>query len=131
MADINFLEIVPASGAPLTISFGNTPGGLSIARDHVSPRAPRRMQSGTLVTQALRYNKKNINVTAGFWDVAIHIYLESLRESGDAVTLNIIYEDAAYAEQQEFTGTVNLTEYSDDMDKTGNARALNATFMEV
>lgn len=131
MADLDFVEIIPVSGAPLTISFATIPGGLSIKRDHISPRAPRRLQDGTLVTQALNYNKKNISITAGFWDIAIHTYLQSLRESGDVVTLNILYEDTSYAEQQEFSGSVNLVDYDDESDKQGNTKTINATFMEV
>ena len=132
--DIKFIEIIPDSGALGTkiIYINDTPGGLSFRREHISPRAPRRTQDGTLITQTVRYNKKSISLIGVLLDIAIHTYLQSLYESGIGATLKVWYEDSStYVPTTEFNGSVKFLNYEDDVDEIANMRTINAVFSEV
>jgi hypothetical protein len=134
MNDIKFIEIIPDSGALGTkiIYINDSPEGMSFRRKHISPRSPRRLQNGTLVTQAVRYNKKEFSLAWILYEITIHTYLESLYESGIGATLKVWYEDSSdYSPTTEFNGSVSFIDYNDDGDQTGNKRNINAVFAEV
>jgi hypothetical protein len=133
MADIKQLEIIPDSGPLGTkiVNFGDAPGGLSTDRKHISPRHPRRTQDGTLVTQTVSYNKKEITISGVIWDITLHTYLEALFESGIGATLKLWYENASYAETAEFNAPVSFLDYNDVKDQNNNSRAITAEFAEV
>lgn len=129
--DVNFLELVNISDAPLTLSFANTPEGLTYDREHVSPKNAQRTADGTLVVQTVPHTKKNFEIQGSFSDRDIHTYLQALREGNDTATLTLYFQDAAFADQPDFTGTVNLVAYSDTKNQAGNAWSFTASFMEV
>lgn len=134
MAAIKFIEIIPTSGGQgtLTINFSDIPAGLSFSRDHLRPISPRRTQDGTLITQALRYNKKAITITGVLYENTIHSYLETLYESGITATLKIWYEaTGTYTETADFNAIAVLSSYEDSHDKIANTRNFTATFLEV
>ncbi len=131
---IKFVEIIPSSGPLGTriINLEDVQGGLSINRDHIRPLSPRRTQDGTLITQTLRYNKKQITIAGVLYEATIHTYLQSLFESAISATLKIWYEASdTYVETEDFNGTVLLTGYDDGHDKIANTRTFTATFTEV
>lgn len=133
MADIKQFEIIPTSGALGTklINFGNFPGGLSVSVNHIRPIHQRRTQNGTLITQALLYNKKRIIISGIIYDVLLHIYFKSLFESGITATLKLWYEDASFAEQTDFNAIVSFLDYEDVEDKNGNSRSVDMIFEEI
>ncbi len=133
MNDIKFIEIIPDSGALGTkiIYINDTPEGLSVRITPISPISPRRTQDGTLITQTIRYNKEEFNISGVLYEIAIHTYLRSLRRSGIGATLKIWYEDSNYADQTEFNGSVKFIGYESDMDKIANKRTINAVFAEI
>lgn len=131
--DIQFLEILPDPGGPgrKVFYFTETPAGLSFTREHARPVSPRRTQSGALVAQTIRYNKKNITITWSVYAIDIHTYLEALFESAVSATLKLWYEDSDFVLQTEFDKVVRLINYTDDVDRVSNTRSLTATFWEV
>lgn len=133
MAVIKQLEIIPDSGPLGTkiVNFGDAPRGLSFSRDHIRPVHPRRTQDGTLVTQTLNYNKKQITISGVLWIITLHTYLQSLYESGIGATLKVWYEDSSYVETTEFNASVQFLNYKDDVDQNNNSRTINAVFAEV
>jgi len=131
MPDINFMELVNISAAPLTLSFGSSPEGLSTDRAHVSPKNAIRTADGGLITQTVPYTKKDFEIQGTFWDRAVHTYLQALMEGNDPATLTLFYKDANFVDQTEFTGSVMLTAYQDARDFVGNNWSFTATFMEV
>mgnify|MGYP003513322222 FL=1 len=134
MAAIKFIEIIPTSGSLGTkiIYFADVPGGCSFSRNHERPISPRRTQDGTLITQALRYNKKSITITGVIYEITIHSYLEGLYESGITATVKIWYEaTGTYTATADFNAVVALSDYSDTHDLISNTRNFTATFTEV
>ena len=132
--DIKFIEIIPDSGALGTkiIYINDAPEGMSFRRSHIRPISPRRLQGGALITQTVRYNKKEFSLSWALLDIPIHTYLESLFESGIGATLKVWYEDSTdYTPTTEFNGSVAFIEYGDDNDQTGSKRNINAVFAEV
>ena len=63
MSEIKLLQFEPIGSFALgdkTMYFEDAPGGMSYSIEHLNPVSARRTQNGTLITQSIRYNKKNI-----------------------------------------------------------------------
>ena len=105
---------------------------MSYSVDHLNPVSARRTQDGTLITQTIRYNKKNINLTITFYDNTVLTYFKSLYESGLRITFVIWTENpTTYAEEKEFNSTVQILSLNEDNDQSGNVRTLNMGLAEV
>lgn len=129
--DVNFLELINISAAPLTLSFANSHEGLTYDREHVSLKNAQRTADGTLVVQSVPYTKKNFEIQGSFSDRAIHTYLQALVEGNDTATLTLYFQDSNFVDQADFTGTVNLVAYQDTKNQAGNVWSFTASFMEV
>ncbi len=105
--------------------------GLTYDREHVSPKTAQRTATGTLVVQTIPYNKENFEIQGSFSERTIHTYLKALAEGNDTATLTLYFQDSNFADQADFTGTVNLVAYSDTKNQAGNVWSFTATFMEV
>ena len=133
--EIKLLEFTPIGTFALgnkTMYFEDAPGGMSYSVDHLNPVSARRTQDGTLITQTIRYNKKNINLTITFYDNTVLTYFKSLYESGLRITFVIWTENpTTYAEEKEFNSTVQILSLNEDNDQSGNVRTLNMGLAEV
>lgn len=135
MPEIKLLEFEPIGSFALgdkIMYFEDAPGGMSYSMDHLNPVNSRRTQNGTLITQTIRYNKKNINLTITFHDNTVRTYFESLHASGLRITFTIWTENPiTYAEETEFTGIVQILNLGEDNDQSGNIRTLNLILAEA
>jgi hypothetical protein len=135
VSQIKLLEFSPIGAFSLgdkVLYFQDAPGGISYSIEHLNPVNARRTQSGALITQTIRYNKKVINVTISFFDVNTSIYFRSLYESGLRLGFKIWVENpTTFIEETEFDGTVQILSLGDDTDQGGNIRTLNITLAEV
>jgi len=135
MAEIKLLKFEPIGSFALgdkTMYFEDAPGGMSYSMEHLNPVSARRTQDGTLITQTIRYNKKNINLTITFYDNTVRTYFESLYTSGFRMTFTIYTENpTTYAEETEFSGTVQILSLNEDNDQSGNIRTINMALAEA
>lgn len=135
MSEIKLLQFEPIGSFALgdkTMYFEDAPGGMSYSIEHLNPVSARRTQNGTLITQSIRYNKKNINLTVTFYDNNTRTYFVSLYESGFRMTFTIYTENpTTYVEEEEFTGTVQILSLSEDNDQSGNIRTINLVLAEA
>ncbi len=135
MADIKLLEFLPIGDftpGNKTLNFSEIQGGASFTRTHLNPVHGRRTQDGSLITQTIRYNKKNMNLTIVFHDVTILTYFEALYESGLRTVFKIWNQNGTtWADQTEFNGTVQILSFDDDMDQSGNVRTITMNLSEV
>ncbi len=132
---IKFVEFIPGAGSSLStkiVYFQDAPGGISWSRAHLNPVNSRRTQDGTLITQTIRYNKKDINLTIGFFDVTFQTYFQTLYEEGIRPTVKIWAENpTTFVEETEFNSVVQVLSYSDDTDQSGNSRTITMTLAEA
>jgi hypothetical protein len=132
---IKFMEFIPGVGSSLStkeVFFHDAPGGMSWSRIHLNPVNARRTQDGSLITQTIRYNKKDISVNIGYFDVTFGQYFQALYEEGIRFTLKIWVENpTTFVEETEFNATVQMLSFSDDTDQSGNSRTLNMTLAEA
>ncbi len=120
------------SSGDKTLELENVPAGISFSVEHLNPTASRRTQDGSLITQTIRYNKKNISLTFSFYDLTLKTYFEALYESGVQIVFSIWVENpTTFVEETEFTGTVQMLSLGEDMDQAGNIRTLNMTLAEA
>jgi hypothetical protein len=135
MPEIKLLEFEPIGSFALgdkIMYFEDAPGGMSYSMDHLNPVNARRTLNGTLITQTIRYNKKNINLTISFHDNTVRTYFESLHASGLRITFTIWTENpTTYAEEAEFTGIVQILSLGEDNDQSGNTRTFNLILAEA
>lgn len=133
--EIKLLEFTPIGSFALgnkIMYFEDAPGGMSYSMDHLNPVNARRTQNGKLITQTIRYDKKNINLTITFYDNTIRTYFESLYTSGFRLTFVIWTENpTTYAEEMEFNGVVQILNLNEDNDQSGNVRTLNMILAEA
>ena len=133
--EIKLLEFTPIGSFALgnkTMYFEDAPGGMSYSMEHLNPVNARRTQSGKLITQTIRYDKKNINLTITFYDNRIRTYFKTLYASGFRMTFAIWTENpVTYAEEAEFNGVVQIFNLNVDNDQTGNVRTLNMVLAEA
>lgn len=114
------------------VHFHEAPGGIFHSIEHLSPVNARRTQNGDLITQAIRYNKKVINLTITFFDITMKTYFQTLYESGLRITLSIWVENpTTFVEETEFNGIVQMLDLQEDTDQGANIRTLNMTLAEV
>lgn len=132
---IKLLEFNPASGFILgdkIIYFADCPGGISFDEDHLNPVFSRRTQNGTLITQQVRYNKKNFTINLGIHSKELKTYFQTLYEAGINTELKVWNEnETTYTPETEFNGTARLVGFTDNMDQGANIRSLTLTLMEV
>ncbi len=135
MSEIKLLEFNPIgdfSEGDKVLYFADCPGGMSYSMDHLNPVNARRTQDGTLITQTIRYNKKVISLTIGFFDVTLKDYFVALYESGFRTTFKIWVENpSTYVEETEFNGIVQILNLGEDNDQSATVRTLNMTLAEV
>jgi hypothetical protein len=135
MSQIKLIEFVPGGGFPggsKILYFADAPGGMSYSMEHLNPVGARRTQDGSLITQTLRYNKKVISLTIGFHDVTLKTYFQSLYESGVRSVFSIWAENpTTFVEETEFSGTVQILSFGEDMDQSANVRTITLTLAEV
>ena len=133
--EIKLLEFTPIGSFALgnkTMFFEDAPGGMSYSMEHLNPVNGRRTQSGKLITQTIRYDKKVINLTMSFYDNTIRTYFKSLYASGFRVTFVIWTENpTTYAAEKEFNGIIQILNLTEDNDQTGNIRTLNMVLAEA
>jgi len=129
---LTFENAVDTSIADLDFHFHEAPGGISYTIEHLNPVSSRRTQSGALITQTIRYNKKVINLTISFFNVVTRDYFVALYESGSRFDFSIWSENpSTFVEETEFSGTVQLLSLSEDMDQSSNIRTLTLTIAEA
>jgi hypothetical protein len=135
MPQIKLLEFNPIGDFALgdkVLYFEDAPGGMSYSMEHLNPVSARRVQNGDLITQTIRYNKKEISLTITFYDVVLREYFVALRESGFRMNFIIWTENpTTFAEQSEFDGTVQILNLAEDNDQSGNVRTLNMILAEA
>lgn len=135
MSQLKLIEFNPNtdfSGGDKILYFADAPGGISHSIEHLNPVNSRRTQDGTLITQTLKYNKKVINLTIGFFDVNLKTYFQLLYESGYRTTFTIYVENpVTYATDIEFTGEVQILTFVDDTDVSTNVRTITMTLAEA
>jgi hypothetical protein len=114
------------------VHFHEAPGGVSHTITHLNPVNARRVQNGSLITQTIRYNKKDISLTITFFDVTMKTYFQALYESGFRITLTIWVENpTTFVEEAEFSGIVQMLSLDEDTDETSNIRTLTMNFSEA
>jgi hypothetical protein len=114
------------------VHFHEAPGGISFSMSHLNPVNARRTQDGTLITQTIRYNKKDINLTISFFDITMKTYFQTLYESGLRITLSIWVENpTTFVEETEFNGIVQMISLDEDTDQGANFRTLTMNLMEA
>lgn len=114
------------------VHFHEAPGGISHSISHLNPVNARRTQNGKLITQTIRYNKKEINLTISFFDVTMKTYFEALYESGLRITLSIWVENpTTFVEETEFNGIVQMLDLDEDTDQGSNVRTLTMNLSEA
>lgn len=132
---IKFLTFEPIGSFALgdkDIHFHEAPGGISHSIRHLNPVNGRRTQSGALITQTIRYNKKDITLTMTFFDITIQTYFQTLYESGLRMTLSIWVENpTTFVEETEFNGIVQMMDLNGDTDQGSNIRTLTMNFSEA
>ncbi len=132
---IKLLELTPAAGfilGPKTIYFADCPGGISYDTLHLNPVYARRTQGGSLITQQVRYNKKNFSVVIGVHSRELKTYFQALYEAGINTNLKLWVEnETTFADETEFDGNVRLVDFSDSVDRFTGARGLTLSLMEV
>jgi hypothetical protein len=135
MPQIKLLEFNPIGDFALgdkVLYFEDAPGGMSYSMDHLNPVNARRVQSGKLITQTIRYNKKVISLTITFYDVTLKNYFVALYGSGFRMIFKIWVENpSTYAEETEFNGTVQILNFGEDNNQSGNVRTINMTLAEA
>ncbi len=135
MSQIKLIEFNPIGSFGLgdkILYFVDAPGGMSYDMNHLNPVSARRTQNGTLITQNISYNKKEINLTITFYDVNLKNYFQSLYESGFRSVFKIWVENpSTFLEETEFDGTIQILTLSEDNDQSGNIRTLTMTLAEV
>ncbi len=116
----------------LDVHFHEAPGGISHSIQHLNPVNARRTQDGSLITQTIRYNKKDINLTITFFDVTMKTYFQALYESGLRITLSIWVENpTTFVEETEFNGIVQMLSLDEDTDQGSNVRTLTMNLSEA
>jgi hypothetical protein len=132
---IKFFSFEPIGSFALgnkDVHFHEAPGGISHSINHLNPVNARRTQDGTLITQTIRYNKKDINLTISFFDVTMKTYFEALYESGLRITLTIWVENpTTFVEEPEFNGIVQMIDLDEDTDQGSNVRTLTMNLSEA
>ena len=132
---IKFFSFEPIGSFALgdkDVHFHEAPGGISHSIRHLNPVSGRRTSDGSLITQTLRYNKKDINLTISFFDVTMKTYFQTLYKSGLRITLSIWVENpTTFVEETEFNGIVQMLSLDEDTDQRSNIRTLNMTLAEV
>lgn len=132
---IKFFEFEPAVGSALStkeVFFHDCPLGISWSMKHLSPVNGRRTQNGSLITQTIRYNKKDIDLTMTFFDLAFKQYFVSLFEEGLRPTISIWVENpTSFVEETEFSAVCQIMTLDEDMDQTGNVRTLTLSISEA
>ena len=114
------------------VHFHEAPGGISHSISHLNPVNARRTQNGKLITQTIRYNKKEINLTISFFDVTMKTYFQALYESGFRITLSIWVENpTTFVEETEFNGIVQMISLDEDTDQGSNVRTLTMNLLEA
>lgn len=114
------------------IHFHEAPGGLSHSIRHLNPVNARRVQNGDLITQTIRYNKKDISLTITFYDITMKTYFQALYESGFRITLSIWVENpVTFVEETEFNGIVQMLSLEEDTDQSSNIRTLTMNLSEA
>ncbi len=135
MPDLKLVEFEPIGSFALgdkILYFKDAPAGISYAMDHLNPVNSRRTQNGTLITQAIRYNKKVLSLTITFYDVTLRTYFESLHSSGLRSTLTIWVENpTTFVVEEEFNGIIQILNLSEDNDQSGNVRTLTMSLAEA
>jgi hypothetical protein len=132
---IKFVEFQPGAGSALAIKevfFHDCPLGISWNMTHLSPVNSRRVQSGALITQTIRYNKKDISLTMSFFDVTFKQYFVSLFEEGIRPTVKIWVENpTTFVEETEFNAICQILSLDEDTDQGGNARTITLSIAEA
>ncbi len=132
---LKFFEFIPGTGSVLStkiVYMEDSPLGMSWSMTHLNPVNARRTQDGTLITQTIRYNKKDISLTMSFIDVRFKEYFQALFEEGKRPTVKIWIENpVTYAYQTEFNAVCQILTLEEDMDQIGNARTLTLTISEA
>ncbi len=131
---IKLLEFLPSGGSAgnKIVNFADAPAGISYNEDHLNPVHARRTQDGTLITQQVRYNKKNFSITLGLHSKALKTYFQLLYEESVNTVLKIWSEnETTYAEEAEFNKTVRIVDLKETHDQASNIRTLTLTIMEV
>lgn len=114
------------------IHFHEAPGGIAHSITHLNPVNARRTQDGSLITQTIRYNKKDITLTITFFDVTVKTYFQALYESGLRITLSIWVENpTTFVEETEFNGIVQMLSLEEDTDESANVRTLTMNLSEA
>jgi hypothetical protein len=135
MSVIKFFTFEPIGSFALgnkDIYFQDAPGGISHTVKHLNPVNGRRTQDGTLITQTVRYNKKDINLTITFFDITLKTYFQTLYESGLRITLTIWVENpTTFAEETEFLGIVQMLSLDEDTDQSSNIRTITMNLSEA
>lgn len=132
---IKFFEFIPGAGSALAtkeVFFHDCPLGITYSKTHLSPVNSRRTQSGALITQTIRYNKKNFSLTMSFFDVTFYQYFESLFEEGLRPTIKIWYSNpTTFVDETEFNAVCQILNLDEDNDQGGNVRTLTLSIAEV
>lgn len=135
MAVIKFATITPSGSGPstaLTMNFEDTPDGLTINTDFIRPVFSRRTADGTLVNQSVVYNKKEVTVEGGTFQIDIMYFMRDLYTSGATSVFEVFdITDPDFTSSSEYTITAMLTEYAETKDMMDNKRTFSATFREV
>ena len=135
MSTIKFFTFAPIGTFDLgdkDVYFKDAPGGISFSTEHLNPVSARRTQSGDLITQTIRYNKKVINLTITFYDVRMKTYFQTLYETGLRITLSIWAENpVTFVEEEDFNGIVQMLSLDEDTDQGSNIRTLTMNLSEV
>jgi hypothetical protein len=114
------------------VHFHDAPGGISHAIRHLNPVNGRRTSSGRLITQTIRYNKKDISLTITFFDITFKTYFQTLYESGLRINLSIWVENpTTFVEETEFSGIVQMMAFDEDTDQGSNIRTITMNLSEA
>ena len=132
---LKFFEFIPGAGSVLAtkiVYMEDSPLGISWSMAHLNPVNSRRTQNGDLITQTIRYNKKDISLTMSFIDVRFKQYFQSLYEEGKRPTVKIWIENpVTYIYETEFNSVCQILSLDEDMDQIGNSRSLTLNISEA
>lgn len=130
---IKFVTITPSGAGPAakTFNFEDVPEGFNITQRHIRPIFARRLQNGSLVSQSLLYNKKQLIVDGGEYQTTVVEFFQDIYESGATSVFQAFNINEDFTTTTEFSITVQLIEYEDNKAYVDNTRSFTATFEEV
>jgi len=131
MAELRYARIVPLSTSANVIreiKIEDAPGGLGWEKIRVKPIFARRVQSGALVTQIPRYNKRGYRMTITLWEPDIEDYFEIFYNANEPFLLEF---PKIGSQVLEYSGFVHILAFGTGYDFNNNLRTLDLEVQEV